>query len=293
MFTSMPLLSNRIGSRFGKVLRGAGPRLLALLTVLVPVAANAAADADPTGGKFTIDEAVKGVAGSGKLNAVIQTAVGEFTCELFEKDAPNTVANFVGLARGVRPYKDPVSGQWVKKPFYDGLIFHRVIPSFMIQGGDIKGNGTGEPGYTINDETNAPHKFDKAGMLAMANRGPNTAGSQFFITEGPTAMLDDGARPGAHYQIFGQCTPVELIKTISGQPRDGRDKPFQDLKIVKVTVRRGEIKADAAGAGKAGAKPAAGSKPAAGPKPGAKTGAAVKPVKSASAAGASGAAAGN
>ena len=215
MFTSMPLLSNWIGSRFGKGVRALGPRLVALLAVLVPVAAHAAADNDPTGGKFTIDEAVKGVPGSGKLNAIIQTSVGELGCELFEKDAPNTVANFVGLARGVRPFKDPVSGQWVKKPFYDGLIFHRVIPAFMIQGGDIKGNGTGEPGCTINDETNAPHKFDKPGVLAMANRGPNTAGSQFFITEVPTGMLDDGARPGAHYQIFGQCGPVELVKTIS------------------------------------------------------------------------------
>ena len=258
MSTSMPVSSSPVLSRCGKALRNQSPRIFALLAVLAPLTAAADA-ADPTGGKFTIDEAVKGISGAGKLNAVIQTSLGEFTCELFDKDAPNTVANFVGLARGLRPYKDPTTGQWVKKSFYDGLTFHRVIPTFMIQGGDIKGNGTGEPGYTINDETNAPHKFDKGGMLAMANRGPNTAGSQFFITEGPTAMLDDGARPGAHYQIFGQCTPVELVKTISGQPRDGRDKPFQDLKIVKITVRRGDIKADATGGktGKAEVKPGA------------------------------------
>lgn len=220
------------------------PQLLALLAALAPAVAGAADPGDPMNGKFTIEEAVKGLTGTGKLTAVIQTSLGDFTCELFEKDAPGTVANFVGLARGLRPYRDPVSGQWLKKPFYDGLIFHRVIPSFMIQGGDIKGNGTGEPGYTILDEKNDPHRFDRGGMLAMANRGPNTAGSQFFITEGPTQMLDDGARPGAHYQIFGQCTPAELVQKIAGQPRDGRDKPLQDLKIVKVTVRRGDAKSD-------------------------------------------------
>jgi peptidyl-prolyl cis-trans isomerase A (cyclophilin A) len=273
MSTFIPVSLTKSLARFSKVLRTQSPRVFALLALLLPVAAGAAESADPTGGKFTIDEAVKGVSGTGKLTAAIQTSLGEFSCELFEKDAPLTVANFVGLARGVRPYKDPTSGQWVKKPFYDGLIFHRVIPTFMIQGGDIKGNGTGEPGYTIPDEKNDPHKFDKGGMLAMANRGPNTAGSQFFITEGPTPMLDDGARPGAHYQIFGQCTPVELVQKHSGQPRDGRDKPFQDLKIVKITVRRGEAKADgktdAKGDAKPGAAGAKGAKPAAKPAKGA------------------------
>ena len=280
MSTSTPVSP----ARFRKALKTQSPRLFALLAMLTPVAAGAAEAADPVGGKFTIEEAVKGVSGAGKLTAVIQTSLGEFTCELFEKDAPGTVANFVGLARGLRPYRDPVTGQWVKKAFYDGLTFHRVIPTFMIQGGDIKGNGTGEPGYTIQDEKNEPHKFDKGGMLAMANRGPNTAGSQFFITEGPTPMLDDGARPGAHYQIFGQCTPVELVQKHSGQPRDGRDKPFQDLKIVKVTVRRGDTKADAGG--KTEAKPGpAGAK---GAKPGAKPGATAKPAKDAAASPAAG-----
>ncbi len=231
--------------------------LLVLLAAFTPAVAQAGDPSDPLGGKFTIEEAVKGVTGTGQLTAAIQTSLGEFTCELFEKDAPSTVANFVGLARGLRPYRDPVSGQWVKKPFYDGLTFHRVIPTFMIQGGDIKGNGTGEPGYTILDEKNEPHRFDSGGMLAMANRGPNTAGSQFFITEGPTQMLDDGARPGAHYQIFGKCSPIDLVQKISGQPRDGRDKPLQDLKILKVTVSRRDLKAAAASDGKA---PAAGAK---------------------------------
>lgn len=250
---------SRSGSQSPSAARLLGKKstqLLALLAALSPAVAGAADPGDPINGKFTIEEAVKGLSGAGKLTAVIETSLGSFTCELFEKDAPGTVANFVGLARGLRPYRDPVSGQWVKKPFYDGLIFHRVIPSFMIQGGDIKGNGTGEPGYTILDEKNDPHRFDRGGMLAMANRGPNTAGSQFFITEGPTQMLDDGARPGAHYQIFGQCAPADLVQKIAAVPRDGRDKPFQDLKIVKVTVSRGDAKA-APGAAKGAAKPAA------------------------------------
>lgn len=227
--------------------------------VVLAAAPAYAAAPDPTGGKYSIEEAIKGVSGTGPLTAVIETSMGTFTCELFDKDAPTTVANFVGLARGQRPFLHPGTQEWTKKPFYDGLIFHRVIPSFMIQGGDIKGNGTGEPGYTIPDEKNAPHKFDRAGVLAMANRGPNTGGSQFFITEGPTPALDDGGRSGGHYQIFGQCEPGDLVKKIAGAPRDGRDKPFQDVTISKVTIQRGNgLEPTSKGAaGKPGAKPPA------------------------------------
>ena len=99
-------------------------------------------------------------------------ALGSFTCELFDKQAPKTVANFVGLARGVRPWKDPKTGEWVKKPMYDGTVFHRVIPEFMIQGGDPKGTGTGDPGYEFGDEFDPTLQMDKGGVLAMANRGP-------------------------------------------------------------------------------------------------------------------------
>lgn len=207
------------------------------LALLAP--AVACAEGDPLGGKFPIADATKGLPGAGKLSATIETTQGTFHCELFEKEAPNTVANFVGLARGLRPFKDPSSGQWVKRPYYDGLTFHRVIPGFMIQGGDIKGNGTGDPGYEIQDEKNEPHKFSKGGMMAMANRGPNTAGSQFFITEKEVPFLDDGARPGAHYQIFGECKEADLVKKIAGVERDPRDKPLKDVKIVKVTISRG------------------------------------------------------
>jgi peptidyl-prolyl cis-trans isomerase A (cyclophilin A) len=213
--------------------------LLALVGTAGGGAATARAEGDPANGKFTIGEATKGLTGSGPLMAEVKTSMGTFDCELFEKDAPNTVANFVGLARGLRPWKDPKSGQWVSKPFYDGLIFHRVIPGFMIQGGDPKGNGTGDPGYEIKDEKNDPHKFDKGGVMAMANRGPDTGGSQFFITEGPTPMLDDGARPGAHYQIFGQCKDPDLVKQIAAVQRDARDKPNQDVTIQSVKISRG------------------------------------------------------
>src|SRR5262249_48835904 len=103
--------------------------------------------ADPAGGKFELEEALKGLSSKGTLYTQLETSMGTFTCELYEKQAPKTVANFVGLARGKRPWKDPKTGQWVTKPLYDGTVFHRVIPEFMIQGGDPLGNGTGDPGY--------------------------------------------------------------------------------------------------------------------------------------------------
>jgi cyclophilin family peptidyl-prolyl cis-trans isomerase len=152
---------------------------------------------DPAKGNFTLEEAVKGVPGpaKGTLTATIETTQGKFTCTFFEKQAPIAVANFVGLARGVRPWKDPKSGQWMKKPFFDGLTFHRVIPDFMIQGGDPLGSGMGNPGYKFQNETSPDLKFDKPGLLAMANAGPGTNGSQFFITEGTPQHLR-AVRPG-------------------------------------------------------------------------------------------------
>ena len=115
--------------------------------------------------------------------ATLHTNRGDIKIALFEKQAPKTVANFVGLARGVRPWKDPKTGEWVKSPMYDGTVFHRVIPEFMIQGGDPKGTGTGDPGYEFADEFDPSLTMDKGGILAMANRGPGTNGSQFFITD--------------------------------------------------------------------------------------------------------------
>ena len=192
-------------------------------------------DDDPAKGNFTIADATKGLAGSGPLMAKIETTLGTFTCELYDKQAPVTVANFVGLARGVRPFKNK-SGQWVKKPFYDGLIFHRVIPGFMIQGGDPLGIGSGNPGYRFDTEVSPDLTFDKPGLLAMANAGPGTNGSQFFITEGTPAYLN-----GKH-TIFGKCEPLSLISKITNVDRGPRDKPTTDVVMKKVIITHGKPK---------------------------------------------------
>lgn len=130
--------------------------------------------------------------------AVIETSKGTIECQLFDKDAPNTVANFTGLATGTKEYKDLKTGQTKKSKYYDGLIFHRVIPNFMIQGGDPTASGRGGPGYKFEDELKGSYKKHQAGSLSMANAGPNTNGSQFFITHVATDWLD-----GKH-TVFGQ-----------------------------------------------------------------------------------------
>jgi peptidyl-prolyl cis-trans isomerase A (cyclophilin A) len=202
--------------------------------LLLTQTAARADDADPTGGKFTLEQATKGLSGppTAPLVATIETTKGKFTCELFDKQAPNTVANFVGLARGVRPWQDPKTKQWVTKPFYDGLIFHRVIPGFMIQGGDPLGVGMGNPGYKFEDEISPELKFDRPALLAMANAGPATNGSQFFITEGTPQHLT-----GRH-TIFGHCDPLSLVTEISAVEKGPRDKPVTDVVIKKVTIAR-------------------------------------------------------
>jgi peptidyl-prolyl cis-trans isomerase A (cyclophilin A) len=178
--------------------------------------------------------------------AVFDTSVGKITCTLFDKQAPETVANFIGLAEGTKEWKNPSSGA-VKKgvPLYDGTIFHRVIPQFMIQGGDPLGNGVGGPGYKFKDEFNSDLKFDRPGRLAMANSGPNTNGSQFFITDVPTPHLNN------HHTIFGQCDNIALVEKIARMPSDpGTNRPFSPVKIEHITiVRPGEA------TGKAAAKP--------------------------------------
>src|SRR3954468_14943969 len=218
-----------------------------LLLVLSLLAAPAFADssagsADPVPNHvMALEDATKGVKGTGTLMAKIDVeqagkSLGSFMCELFEKQAPKTVANFVGLARGVRPWKDPKTGEWVKKPLYDGTVFHRVIPDFMIQGGDPKGTGTGDPGYEFADEFDDSLKMDKGGILAMANRGPGTNGSQFFITEKPTPWLT-----GKH-TIFGACEPVDLVTKIARVPKGPRDVPTETVTMKKVTISRGAAK---------------------------------------------------
>jgi peptidyl-prolyl cis-trans isomerase A (cyclophilin A) len=201
-----------------------------------------AADAqDPIAGHtITLEDATKGLKGTGPLNAKIEVeqagkSLGSFACELYEKQAPKTVANFVGLARGIRPWKDPKTSEWVKKPMYDGTVFHRVIPEFMIQGGDPKGNGTGDPGYEFADEFDPELKMEKGGILAMANRGPGTNGSQFFITEKATPWLNN------KHTIFGQCTPLELEMKIARVPTGARNAPTDAVTIKKVTIVRGAV----------------------------------------------------
>jgi peptidyl-prolyl cis-trans isomerase A (cyclophilin A) len=171
--------------------------------------------------------------GSGKLIALIQTSMGPLRCQLYEDKAPLTVANFVGLARGLKAWTHPQTNEpQVGKPFYDGLIFHRVIPEFMLQGGDPLGLGTGGPGYQIPDEFGPGLKHDRGGLLSMANAGPNTGGSQFFITEVATPWLD-----GRH-AIFGECDNVELVKKIARVERGPNDRPVQPVRIEKISISR-------------------------------------------------------
>ena len=187
---------------------------------------------------LSVDAATKGLKGQGPLMAKIDIeqsgkSMGAVTCELFEKDAPKTVANFVGLARGTRPFWDDKKKSWEKRAFYDGLVFHRVIPDFMIQGGDPKGVGTGNPGYQFEDELVESLKLDKPGVLAMANAGPGTNGSQFFITDKATPWLN-----GRH-TIFGQCEPVDLVAKLARVPKGAHDVPTEALVMKKVTITRG------------------------------------------------------
>src|SRR5579875_161493 len=165
--------------------------------------------------------------------AVFDTSMGRMTCRLFSTLAPKTVANFVGLATGTKDWTNPATGKIEHgKPLYNGTIFHRVIPGFMIQGGDPLGTGMGGPGYQFDDEFSPNLNFDVAGRLAMANAGPNTNGSQFFITVAPQPQLDQ------HYSIFGQCTPgsVLVAETIADVPRDDRNKPLEPVTLDKVTI---------------------------------------------------------
>ncbi len=167
------------------------------------------------------------------LYAAFDTTAGAFVCRLFPKEAPKTVANFVGLAEGTKEFVDAATGKTMKRPFYDGLIFHRVIPNFMIQGGDPTGTGRGGPGYKFEDEFNAQLKFDAPGKLAMANAGPNTNGSQFFITTVATPWLD------ARHSIFGQVVEgQDIIEKISRVERNAQDRPLSDVAIKKIKIIR-------------------------------------------------------
>ncbi len=166
--------------------------------------------------------------------AVFQTTEGSIVCRLFEKDAPKTVANFVELAEGKREWTHPSTRAKTKNPLYNGTIFHRVIPDFMIQGGDPQGTGMGGPGYQFEDETKgSSHRFDKSGKLAMANAGPNTNGSQFFITVGNTEWLT-----GKHTISAEVVEGYDVVEKISKVARNRQDHPNKDVAITSLTIER-------------------------------------------------------
>lgn len=165
------------------------------------------------------------------LYAVIYTSMGNIVCRLFDKEDPKTVANFRGLATGAKAWTDPATGKTKHTPLYMNTTFHRVIPGFMIQGGDPLGTGEGTPGYEFEDEIDGTHNFDTPGMLAMANSGPNTNGCQFFITVAPAPHLN------GHYSIFGEVVSgQDVANAISEVPRDLRDKPLAPVKILRISI---------------------------------------------------------
>jgi len=164
-------------------------------------------------------------------HATFTTSAGTFKVRLFDEQAPKTVANFVGLATGSKEWKDPKTGAMVSRPFYDGLIFHRVIDGFMIQGGCPEGSGRGGPGYRFNDEFGPGLRHDRPGLLSMANAGPNTNGSQFFITLAPTEWLDN------RHAIFGEVVEgMDVISAIGKTPTRPGDRPVTDIVIEHVII---------------------------------------------------------
>lgn len=172
--------------------------------------------------------------GLGKgLYAIFETTYGDMVCRLEEEKTPNTVANFIGLATGEKEYTDPRTGNASTEPFYDGTIFHRIIKDFMVQGGDRLGQGTGGPGYKFKDEFHASLKHKGPGVLSMANAGPNTNGSQFFITLVPTPWLD-----GKH-SVFGQLVKGEdVLKRLGNAPTGSMDRPREEISIKKLRIVR-------------------------------------------------------
>ena len=167
------------------------------------------------------------------VHAEFVTSEGSFIVRLFDEEVPNTVGNFVGLAEGTKEWTHPKTGEKVKQPYYDGIIFHRIIDGFMIQGGDPLGQGTGGPGYDYADEFHPRLRHDKAGILSMANRGPNTNGGQFFITLGPTPHLDN------RHAVFGEVTSgMDIVRRIGSTPIGRQDRPVKDITILGIKITR-------------------------------------------------------
>jgi peptidyl-prolyl cis-trans isomerase A (cyclophilin A) len=208
--------------------------LTALLCLSLTGLAGAQGSTSSTSAQQTnTEKTAQGTAAQPKEpTAIIETTAGNITCTLFPEQAPLTVANFIGLATGTKAWKNPKTGEMMHGvPLYNGTIFHRVIPNFMIQGGDPIGTGSGDPGYSFKDEFSSDLTFDQPGRLAMANSGPNTNGSQFFITEVPTPHLN-----GKH-TIFGQCQDLDVVKKIARMSSDPRnDRPFDPPKITRIKI---------------------------------------------------------
>ncbi len=195
------------------------------------------AQGDPIDGKFELAAALEGDdkladPKNGKLSAVIHTTMGDIECELYEEKAPLTVASFVGLARGTRPSYDKKGDVWDKKKFFEGIVFHRVIDGFMIQTGDPTGSGGGGPGYVVVDEIDKELKHKEPGLLSMANRGPNTGSSQFFVTVAPTPHLN-----GKH-AIFGKCDPKVAVEISKVKTNPQNDRPYEPVSIKSVDISR-------------------------------------------------------
>ncbi|MFP4596673.1 MAG: peptidylprolyl isomerase [Persicimonas sp.] len=188
-------------------------------------------------GEYTAD-----VDGDGALWAVIETSLGVIECELYEERAPQTVANFVGLATGKKRWLDPQSGDIREdSPFYEGVIFHRVIPGFLVQSGDRTGTGTSGPGYSIPDEFHPQLRHDQAGKLSMANRGrPDSAGSQWFITQTPAPHLNE------RHAVFGQCGDLDVVRRIATEPSGPDNRPKEPPAIAEITFKRAPAAATSA-----------------------------------------------
>jgi peptidyl-prolyl cis-trans isomerase A (cyclophilin A) len=202
-------------------------RILATTLLLAATVAGA----QPASGKSTPGKWMKRAQQGKDLYATFKTSQGDIVVRLFPKDAPKTVENFVGLASGEKPWTHPQTGAKEKRPLYNGTIFHRVIPEFMIQGGDPAGNGRGHPGFRINDELRSGRTFDKPGLLAMANSGPNTNGCQFFITTSTPGWLNN------RHTIFGEVIQgYEVAVAISQVPRDPMDRPLTPVTLTAVEL---------------------------------------------------------
>jgi peptidyl-prolyl cis-trans isomerase A (cyclophilin A) len=213
-----------------------------LVSVLISLSAMAGAQTGSQAAPATKPPVHRAAAAPAEPTAIIETTVGNMTCTLFPDKAPIGVENFIGLATGTKDWKNPMNG--VTKhgvPLYDGTIFHRVIPEFMIQGGDPRGDGSGDPGYKFKNEVSSDLLFDRPGRMAYANSGPDTNGSQFFITED----VAHSQHLSGSYTIFGQCdaATVTLVKQIARMATDpSNNRPFRPVKIIHIKIVRAAAK---------------------------------------------------